>query len=314
LWEGRPKRSCGEDQIAAAGSIMRVSIIIPTFNRYDNLVRTLNLLNQQIRKQKWNDLVEILVIDDGSEDRVSRAIQSYLFKQKAGFIRYDLVKQNRGPSFARNTGVQQSRGDILIFLDDDIIPRDNYISETVRMHRLYPGILIINGNLRPLRDDVYSGFWLYHYSAVFNKPGETFYPVNMVSSGNVSIKRDLLDIENPLFDDSLKTREDYDLYLRLKKKSISVYKADNIVAFIECRDSLWGFLKQRLGYEAGETDLRKKHGAQLVAREERKIYEIPINRKYLHLYILLRIARWGSKSYGKFRRFFERHPCLFMAA
>jgi glycosyltransferase involved in cell wall biosynthesis len=283
----------------------QVSIIVPTYNRYPQLVRTVDLLVRQILTYELTDSVEVLIVDDGSAAEIATRVRDYIVRQNHCFLRYLVLPENRGASAARNTGAQASQGALLAFLDDDIVPADDYIRAIIRVHQQHPEALVINGNLRPLHDDLYSGFWFHYYDAIFNRPGEQFYAIEMLSSGHFSMKRTLRDIENPLFDTFLTAREDYDLYLRLEKRGIPVYKDDSIVAFNDCRDTLCGFLKQRLWYGGGQEQLVAKHGAALIA-DKQKSCVVPPKKKYLHLYILLRLARRTFKLYTAVRQLFER--------
>jgi len=85
-----------------------VSIILPTYNRRETIRRSL----ESIRAQTFEDW-ELIVVDDGSEDGTADAI--------AGFDpRMRVVRQpNRGITGARNTGLRESKGDWIAFLDSD---------------------------------------------------------------------------------------------------------------------------------------------------------------------------------------------------
>ncbi|MDX1718618.1 MAG: glycosyltransferase family A protein [Salegentibacter mishustinae] len=86
------------------------SIIIPTFNRAHTLPDTLNSVIKQSARN-W----EIIIVDDGSTDSTRKELEVYLSDER---IKY-FYQNNMGVSLARNKGVEQSRGDYLIFLDSD---------------------------------------------------------------------------------------------------------------------------------------------------------------------------------------------------
>jgi glycosyltransferase involved in cell wall biosynthesis len=227
-------------------------------------------------------------------------IKHLLDRDNYSFLRLYQLDRNRGPSFARNYGLDQSSGDIIIFLDDDHIVERNYILETVRVHEEHPEVLVVNGNLKKLRDDFYSNFWFYNYKAVFNKEDSMFYPVNRLASGNFSIKRTLLRIINPLFDESLPSREDYDLYLRLRERGIGLYKSDDIVAYNDCRDSLVSLIKQRMWYSKGEYYIRRKYGEEFIIAEEKE-HKVDIRQHYRFLAMLLGFSWHLNMKYWKLR-------------
>ena len=94
-----------------------ISVIIPCYNQAKYLPDALNsLLSQSL--QEW----ECVVIDDGSTDNIKEIMLPYL----SGDKRIRLISQkNRGLSGARNSGLKNSSGKYLQFLDaDDLIEKD----------------------------------------------------------------------------------------------------------------------------------------------------------------------------------------------
>lgn len=91
---------------------MLISVIIPTHNRRESVLRTLNSLrNQTLPYSEY----EVIVVDDGSEDDTP-TIADTIFPFAFTYLR----QENQGATIARNNGVEHSSGDILIFIDDDI--------------------------------------------------------------------------------------------------------------------------------------------------------------------------------------------------
>lgn len=93
-------------------SLPTTSVIIPTYNRKDSLLRTLDSLNQQTFPM---DRLVVVVVDDGSTDD-SQAIAS----QKFPFTLHYVQQKNQGATAARNYGATISQSEILVFMDDDI--------------------------------------------------------------------------------------------------------------------------------------------------------------------------------------------------
>lgn len=96
------------------------SLVIPTFNRKDSLLLTLeSLVAQTIDCSRF----EVVVVDDGSTDGTASVAQmSYPFE-----LRY-LRQHNAGDASARNLGVQRTEADILVFVDDDMQLAPSYLS------------------------------------------------------------------------------------------------------------------------------------------------------------------------------------------
>ncbi|PKN51812.1 MAG: hypothetical protein CVU55_10220 [Deltaproteobacteria bacterium HGW-Deltaproteobacteria-13] len=97
-----------------------VSVIIPTFNRPVFLAEAV----KSILRQKFR-VTEIIIIDNGSDDEhrdeISRIVNSH---DSIIFVR---LPSNKGPGYARNIGISKSRGDWIMFLDDDDILSPNFM-------------------------------------------------------------------------------------------------------------------------------------------------------------------------------------------
>lgn len=97
-----------------------VTVIIPTYNRRDSLLRTLDSLARQTYPA---ERFEVIVVDDGGSDG-TEAIVHRTFPFALRYVR----QENQGAAVARNRGASEARGDILIFLDDDITVTPEFIS------------------------------------------------------------------------------------------------------------------------------------------------------------------------------------------
>lgn len=87
-----------------------ISVIIPTYNRANLIPRAI----ASVREQSYQDL-EIIVVDDASEDDTARVIQQ-IHDYRIKYIRH---QTNYGGSEARNTGIKNARGKYIAFLDSD---------------------------------------------------------------------------------------------------------------------------------------------------------------------------------------------------
>ena len=92
--------------------MIEVSVIIPTYNRQDSLLRLLdNLAHQTFETRKF----EVIVVDDGSPSGPRDDDHS-----KFPFHYEYLRQENQGATIARNNGAKKSQGNILVFIDDDV--------------------------------------------------------------------------------------------------------------------------------------------------------------------------------------------------
>ena len=98
----------------------RYSIIIPVFNRPDEIDELLNSLT----KQSFSDF-EVVLVEDGSS-KTCQNIAGYYSKQLN--LRY-FFKENEGQGYARNYGYQRAKGEIFIVFDSDCLIPPNYLQE-----------------------------------------------------------------------------------------------------------------------------------------------------------------------------------------
>src|SRR4030042_5309509 len=106
--------------------MLTISVVIPTHNRKDLLRDTLNSLARQTYP---NDYFEVVVVDDGSSDG-TKEVETEAFPFT---LRY-FWQANQGDAAARNYGAQQSKADILVFLDDDIVVEPGYLTHLMLAH------------------------------------------------------------------------------------------------------------------------------------------------------------------------------------
>ncbi len=111
---------------------MRLSVVIPTFDRKERLGRTLAALETQRGDVEGG--VEILVVDDGSTDGTRELLAGL---QKEGRLRA-LSPGRGGPARARNAGALEAAGEILVFLGDDIVPEPRFLAAHDGAHRETP--------------------------------------------------------------------------------------------------------------------------------------------------------------------------------
>jgi glucosyl-dolichyl phosphate glucuronosyltransferase len=95
---------------------MKISVILCTYNRCQSLAKALD----SVAVSELPDSVdwEVLVVDNNSKDQTREVVESFCRRHPDHF-RY-LFEPEQGKSHALNTGIRESRGDILAFIDDDV--------------------------------------------------------------------------------------------------------------------------------------------------------------------------------------------------
>ncbi len=114
------------------GTPLLVSVIIPAYNRQDHLRFCLEALFKQNLSP---DSYEVIVVDDGSSDATAAVAERFPTKT--------IRTSNRGPGAARNVGIEAAKGDILIFLDADILVENDYLDQICQRFRLSNSLLLL---------------------------------------------------------------------------------------------------------------------------------------------------------------------------
>jgi GT2 family glycosyltransferase/glycosyltransferase involved in cell wall biosynthesis len=110
---------------------VRVSVVIPTFNRREKLLRCLSALERQsVLPQEF----EVIVIDDGSTEGTAEAVRARAFPFSLKLIR----QVNQGPAAARNAGVAMAEGEIVLFMGDDIVADEHLLEAHLLAHAARP--------------------------------------------------------------------------------------------------------------------------------------------------------------------------------
>jgi len=164
------------------------SVIICTRNRCELLQRTLDLLGRQ--RLPGAEPFEIIIVDNGSTDQTKMVVES--FRRRTTIAARYLYVERPGLSLARNAGLQASRGDIVVFTDDDMVFPDRWLSSIVGRFREKPlpacvtGPVQIHPDSHPaLRPSGTPGRKDFHFPA---EPGEVGRGNNMAFSRTILAK------------------------------------------------------------------------------------------------------------------------------
>jgi glycosyltransferase involved in cell wall biosynthesis len=188
---------------------MKISAIIPTFNRAKYTVKAV----KSILDQTYS-IDEIIVVDDGSNDNTKELLTSFP-------IQY-IYQENKGVSSARNTGIKEAKNKWICFLDSDDIWEPKKIKKQVQFHEQNPHILFSHTNEK----------WIYNSKEIQKKTYQrkqyrtTFcdhIENTFIGCSTVMIHKNIFEQigcfqGEQVFDENLKACEDYDLWLRILRK------------------------------------------------------------------------------------------------
>jgi glycosyltransferase involved in cell wall biosynthesis len=116
IWSTTALAGALRRMIAALSGGMKITVILCTYNRCQNLAKALNSVaaSRLPRSVEW----EVLVIDNNSSDQTREVVEDFcrLHPRRSRC----LFEPQQGKSHALNAGIREARGDVLAFMDDDV--------------------------------------------------------------------------------------------------------------------------------------------------------------------------------------------------
>ena len=188
-----------------------VSVIIPTFRKRELLEPTLISLGRQTYPA---ELIEVVVVDDGSNDGTFEYLRSLNTPHALVPIEH---KINKGRSAARNTAVRAATGDLVVFVDDDMRCEPDLIEQHVCFHNRHPGVVAIGNAVTAPELGRTTAFTYLDEMGVHRLRAGSACPARYFATNNASVeRRHLLDVG--LFDETFRRYgfEDTELAFRLE--------------------------------------------------------------------------------------------------
>jgi len=190
----------------AVRPIKTVTVVVPAYGRQDALEGTLASLARQTYP---SGLIDVVVADDGSDPPLDPTAPDGLSVK--------VVAQERdrfGLARARNTGAAQATGDIIAFVDADMVPEEVWVEAHALLHHLHPWLLAVGPRVhvtdrsvearadfssKRIREvfagkEVFRPEWIYDYWATHDDGRVGSDNVwKVTSGGNLSVSRELFD-------------------------------------------------------------------------------------------------------------------------
>lgn len=192
-----------------------VSVIVPCYN----VERALEKCCRSLTTQTYPlERVECLFIDDASNDATARILASFASVPHFRIITHDT---NRGLAATRNSGIEQAKGNIILFLDGDMEVPKHWIA-TLVMGLADADVVAVMGDNQPPPEQILSSFDRYYFGpdrGARQFPPETPLGFQWFLFGNCAIRKTVLD-QIGYFDDTFRAYggEDTDLAIRIAKQ------------------------------------------------------------------------------------------------
>ncbi len=209
-----------------------MSVIIPLYNKELYIGRCLDSIFCQNDRR-----IEIIVVDDGSTDNGCNIVEQYKYNN----LRL-IKKENGGVSSARNTGIQEAKGDWIIFMDaDDYFLDDAFIFLFESIYKYADYCVLIAGFKTIYENEKEINNIKYKSDKILSCPLKSLWYKNFYPRpGNTIIRKDVFDIIGK-YDKHLSYNEDFEFSIRLLSYYKPVILSKEIMAYIKNPDSASSF-------------------------------------------------------------------------
>jgi len=269
-----------------------VSIVVPVRNA-ERTVR--DCITSLLQLEYPPSHREIIVVDNGSSD-ASRSIIR-------GLPVTLVIEPRRGPSWARNAGIDASGGDIIAFTDADCIVTDGWLRELVASFREDDGAFAVAGEVLPFAPRT----WAEHYMARRQSRWQAAAlraPRPYMVTANVAFRRRTFD-KIGRFDPRFPVGQDQDLSWRFFAAGLRCRYAPTAIVFHRHRRTTWAFFKQQLGWGYGAALLRRHHDVPWGLRGELRELRQLARAAYLVVRAAGRVAVGGGPEMETVYRFHD---------
>jgi glycosyltransferase involved in cell wall biosynthesis len=236
---------------------MLISVVICTYNRATIIGDAIiSVINQTIDRE----LVEIIIVDNGSTDNTRQVIEKYYSNNPIN-IHY-VIEPSHGLSTARNTGASMAQGEIIAYIDDDAIAEPEWLIKLLEVYEYHKDAWIVGGKIK-INWEVQPPEWL--HPAFWGFLGQLeisdcVKPIKLperIGGGNFSIRRDALQAIGQFStkfgrnETNLLSGEEVELMHRVEQKGGKIYYTPHaIVWHLGSKNRMQKrFFKQRVFWE-----------------------------------------------------------------
>jgi len=169
---------------------MKMSVVVCTYNRCESLKRTLKGFSEVVYPEGYS--WELVLVDNNSKDETKMIAEE--FKEESGFNVKYVFEAKQGLSYARNRGINHSKGEIIAFTDDDVMVDRYWLSNIERAFEEHD-VSCVGGKILPVWE-IPKPKWLKHdlhyMLALLDYGDKPFYLKSPIIWGaNFSVKADI---------------------------------------------------------------------------------------------------------------------------
>ena len=205
---------------------LTLSVVMPTYDEPERLEAALKSLSQQ---DYPHEAIQIIVVDDASPHLDSERLHAAVAPLQLQLLRNE---QNQGRARARNTALRVASGEIVVFLDSDMIVGTNFLCAHAQRHQTHAEAVFV-GNVRFASEIPNTSLTRYIEGRGVHRVDEDKpIPFNCFVTGNSSVRRSTL-LRVGFFDEDLTAYggEDLELGYRLHLAGIPLYYAPEALSY-----------------------------------------------------------------------------------
>jgi len=232
-----------------------ISVVTPTFNRREELVYLINSMKKQTLDPKF---FEMIISDDGSTDGTEEYVKN--LENKFQFNLSYVSQKNLGPGSARNNGVKNSKGELIVFIDSDCEADSNWLEIIFSAYKknefdAFGGPDEARDNFLPIQVAIN-----FSMTSFLTTGGIRGHNKNMISkfyprSHNMGVKKTLFEKIGGF--GSLRHGQDIELSNRIIKEQAVVKLLDNAIVYHRRRTTLLKFFRQVFNWGVARVNLAK---------------------------------------------------------
>lgn len=231
----------------------RVSVLVPVWNEEVGIVATMRSL-----LESTYDHLEVVVINDGSEDRSDALITAFKEEFEAlpasvrgrRTIAYQF-QENGGKGTALNAAIALASGEILISVDADCVVMKDAVQNFVEYFR-NPNVMAAVGNVRIGNTEPVLGLIQYLeflFSFYFKKADSLMNTIYIIGGAAGAFRREVFD--NLGTYNTTNITEDIELSVRIQDAGMRIVYAEDALVYTEGASDLKGLVRQRLRWKRG---------------------------------------------------------------
>ncbi|MDN3668169.1 glycosyltransferase [Echinicola jeungdonensis] len=237
---------------------MYFSIIIPVYNRPDEIKELLESLSRQVYQN-----FEVIIVEDGSKISCREEVESFEPQMQ---IRY-FYQENSGQGFARNYGMEKAKGDYFVFFDSDCLIPENYLKI------LNQAILEFNLDAHGGPDEASGEFSAFQKAINFSMTsflttggirGKVADPSKYQARGyNMGFSREVYNATQGFRDAN--QGEDIELSIRIKKLGFKLHLVREAFVYHKRRNDLKSFVNQGFSFGVNRVNVNHYHPGSIQA-------------------------------------------------